>query len=316
MKIEQCTTFIHADDFGITPGQAKDILSLSSSCGGDGALNSVSIFTNSPAFHEATSLAQPYANRGVLRVCLHLNLVEGPSITDPKRIPLLVNERGMFDNDFVRLLKLGITNKCEAFNQLVIECRSQIQRFLSAFPDQQLSFQLDSHQHVHAVPIVYKALAQALAEENCLVRRLREPIDPLSLYRTYGEGDAKESDSVPMPQTHNAPMRIPMVNRSKIFLISALWRKCPVDEIPWAPNRPASAPLFSGVALSGHMDEFNKPLLASFQHEATRQTRDVEILFHPISVPIEECLDPLNKPFAEACASASRNREAELIKKL
>ncbi len=87
--------------------------------------------------------------------------------------------------------KLGITNKCEAFNQLVIECRCQIQRFLSAFPDQQLSFQLDSHQHVHAVPIVYKALAQALAEENCLVRRLREPIDPLSLYRTYGEGDAK-----------------------------------------------------------------------------------------------------------------------------
>ena len=188
--------------------------------------------------------------------------------------------------------------------------------FLSAFPDQQLSFQLDSHQHVHAVPIVYKALAQALAEENCLVRRLREPIDPLSLYRTYGEGSAKESGSVPMPQTHDAPTRIPMVNRAKIFLISALWRKCPVNEIPWAPNRPTSAPLFSGVALSGHMDEFNKTLLASFQHEATRQTRDVEILFHPISVPIEECLDPLNKPFAEACASASRNREAELIKKL
>ena len=107
MQIEQCTTFIHADDFGITPGQAKDILSLSSSCGGDGALNSVSIFANSPAFHEAASLAQPHANRGVLRVCLHLNLVEGPSIADPKRISLLVNERGMFDNDFVGLLQAG-----------------------------------------------------------------------------------------------------------------------------------------------------------------------------------------------------------------
>ena len=34
MQIEQRTTFIHADDFGITPGQAKAILSLSSSCGG------------------------------------------------------------------------------------------------------------------------------------------------------------------------------------------------------------------------------------------------------------------------------------------
>ena len=107
MQIEQRTTFIHADDFGITPGQAKAILSLSSSCGGSGALNSVSIFANSPAFYEAASLAQPYVRRGVLRVCLHLNLVEGPSVADPKRIPLLVNERGMFDNNFMGLFKLA-----------------------------------------------------------------------------------------------------------------------------------------------------------------------------------------------------------------
>ena len=285
MKNEQCTTFIHADDFGITPVQAKEILSLSSSCNGIGALNSVSIFANSPAFDEAVSLAQPYANRGVLRVCLHLNLVEGPSLSNPERIPLLVNENGMFKNNFVGLLKLGIVNKHDVFDQLVIECRSQIQRYLSAFPNQQLSFQLDSHQHVHAIPVVYKALAQALIEENCQVMRLRE-------------------------------IRIPMVNRAKIFLISALWRKCPVNDIPWSPNRPSSAPLFSGVALSGHMDEFNKLLLASFQHEAARQGRDAEILFHPISVPIKECLDPLNVPFAEACASESRNREAALIRKL
>ena len=121
MQIEQRTTFIHADDFGITPGQAKAILSLSSSCGGSGALNSVSIFANSPAFYEAASLAQPYVRHGVLRVCLHLNLVEGPSVADPKRIPLLVNERGMFDNNFMGLFKLGITNNGEAFYQLVLE---------------------------------------------------------------------------------------------------------------------------------------------------------------------------------------------------
>lgn len=196
---------------------------------------------------------------------------------------------------------------------MLLNARSQIQRFLSAFPDQQLSFQLDSHQHVHAVPIVYRALAQALAKENCLVKRLREPIDPLPLYRTCVEVDSKESAGSSTSQSRNTPTRIPMVNRAKIFLISALWRKCSVNDIPWAPNRPASAPLFSGVALSGRMDKFSKPLLASFQHEATRQNRDAEILFHPISVPIEKCLDPLNKPFAEACASVSRNHEAELI---
>ena len=212
MKNEQCTTFIHADDFGITPVQAKEILSLSSSCNGIGALNSVSIFANSPAFDEAVSLAQPYANRGVLRVCLHLNLVEGPSLSNPERIPLLVNENGMFKNNFVGLLKLGIVNKHDVFDQLVIECRSQIQRYLSAFPNQQLSFQLDSHQHVHAIPVVYKALAQALIEENCQVMRLREPIDPLSVYRSSIGNSSKESDNTPMAQTHKASIRIPMVN--------------------------------------------------------------------------------------------------------
>lgn len=214
MKNKQCTTFIHADDFGITPVQAKEILSLSSSCNGIGALNSVSIFANSPAFDEAASLAQPYVDRGVLRVCLHLNLVEGPSLSNPERIPLLVNEHGMFKNNFIGLLKLGIINKHAVFDQLVIECRNQIQRYLSAFPNQQLSFQLDSHQHVHAIPVVYKALAQALIEENCQVLRLREPIDPLSVYRSSIGDSSKESDNTPMAQMHK---RIPMVNRSKIF---------------------------------------------------------------------------------------------------
>lgn len=134
MKNKQCTTFIHADDFGITPVQSKEILSLSSSCNGIGALNSVSIFANSPAFDEAASLAQPYVDRGVLRVCLHLNLVEGPSLSNPERIPLLVNEHGMFKNSFIGLLKLGIINKHAVFDQLVIECRNQIQRYFIAVP--------------------------------------------------------------------------------------------------------------------------------------------------------------------------------------
>ena len=40
----------HADDYGITEQQAADILKLSQVCGGQGALSSVSIFANSPAF--------------------------------------------------------------------------------------------------------------------------------------------------------------------------------------------------------------------------------------------------------------------------
>ena len=44
---------VHADDFGITVSQARAVLDLSSACDGQGALNSVSIFANSPAFEES-----------------------------------------------------------------------------------------------------------------------------------------------------------------------------------------------------------------------------------------------------------------------
>ena len=49
---------------------------------------------------------------------------------------------------------------------------------------------------------------------------------------------------------------------------------------------------------------------------AAEQGRDLEVLFHPISVPVEQCLDPENLPFAQACASPNRDAEAELIASL
>ena len=61
----------HADDYGITEQQARDILALSSACGGDGALSSVSIFVNSPAFEIAADLARPHVESGALRLALH-----------------------------------------------------------------------------------------------------------------------------------------------------------------------------------------------------------------------------------------------------
>ena len=54
---------VHADDFGITVSQARAVLDLSSACDGQGALNSVSIFANSPAFEESAALARRYAWR-------------------------------------------------------------------------------------------------------------------------------------------------------------------------------------------------------------------------------------------------------------
>lgn len=313
MTNTQPATLIHADDYGITATQAHRILSLSSTCGGNGALNSLSIFANSPAFPDAASLVKPHWKHGNIQVRLHLNLVEGAPVSRPAEVPLLVDERGMFANNFLGLLALSIGARRKAFfEQLVFECRSQIRQFLSQFPSQKKHMQIDSHQHVHAIPLVYKALATALQEEGCEISLLREPLDPLRLYHAVRcEGGQRTQN----PTSHS-PEKLPqpsLANKAKVLLIDALWKKCPKNDMPWAQGALLPAPLFCGVGLSGMMGEFNEPLLSSFQREAKQQNRDLEILFHPVSVPLEECLDPANKPFAEACASASRQLEAERI---
>ena len=253
----------HADDYGITEQQAADILKLSQVCGGQGALSSVSIFANSPAFEAAVEMARPYVESGKLAMALHLNLVEGRPCAPVAEVPLLVNQRGTFANDFVGLWKLSMGAQRWAFRQqLQRECVAQIQRYLTAFPQMKRTMRVDSHQHTHAVPAVFDALSQAVAELGVTVTHLRCPIEPLGPHRTAGSN-------------------MPPVNLAKDALITWLWRKNR-GKMPAA----CEVPLFCGVVLSGAMDT------------------------------VEQCLDPENAPFAAACASEARNREAERLRYL
>ena len=64
------------------------------------------------------------------------------------------------------------------------------------------------------------------------------------------------------------------------------------------------------------MFKITDSLINTLQAKANSLDRDVELLFHPVSVPIEKCLDPLNKPFAQACASNNRDREAQKLREM
>ncbi len=256
-----------------SPNSRPPKSSLSQVCGGQGALSSVSIFANSPAFEAAAEMARPYVESGKLAMALHLNLVEGRPCAPVTEVPLLVNQRGTFTNDFVGLLKLSMGAQRWAFRQqLQRECVAQIQRYLTAFPQMKRTMRVDSHQHTHAVPAVFDALSQAVAELGVTVTHLRCPIEPLSPHRTAGSN-------------------MPPVNLAKDALITWLWRK----------NRgkmPAGCevPLFCGVVLSGAMDTVDWPLLDAFESLAADRGKNVQVLFHPVSVPIEQCLDPENAP--------------------
>lgn len=285
----------HADDYGITLAQAKAILALSSACGGKGVLESASIFANSPAFDEAARLAAPFVASGALKMSVHLNLVEGAPCKRPEDIPLLVNDRGTFAHDFIGLMRLARGPQRAAFKeQATSEFAAQIERFARAFPSQRDALRLDSHQHTHAVPLLFDAMLDAIARCEGSPAYIRMPAEPLSPYRIA------QQTSLLSP-----------VNLAKDVLLSHFCAKN-AAKVP----RGCTTALFCGVALSGRMERMNPDLVRAFEQEAERRSRPVEMLFHPVSVPIQECLDPQNSAFAEACASPARDNEARTLVEL
>lgn len=289
-------SFFHADDYGITFDQSRAILSLSKATGGHGALNSISIFANSPSFSEAASLAAPFVEGGSIHASVHLNLVEGHPCADPLSLPLLVDSRGAFCHDFVGLLRLSLGRQREEFHrQATYELAAQIDRFLTAFPQEQQTLRVDSHQHTHAIPVVFDALMEALDACDCTLGYLRTPVESLS----------------PHLSSLGSLQRIKPVNLAKDALLSLLWH---VNRMKMPPG--CTTALFCGVVLSGRMEQVDTDLVHSFEKLASKRGEDLEILFHPISVPRSLCLDPQNEPFARACASPSRDAEARAIERL
>lgn len=289
------TTIFHADDYGITADQARAILALCRAGAQRGALSSVSIFANSPAFVESAALAAPFVEHGTLKMAVHLNLVEGPCCADPATIPLLVDERGMFRNNFVGLLKLSFGSQRETLcTQAETEFRAQIARFLEAFPLLKDELRLDSHQHTHVISPLFEVLLAAAADLGCTLEHVRLPAEPLRPHITAG-----------------GAKRLRPVNLAKDALLSTLCHSA-------RQKLPASCAtsVFCGVALSGHMDQVDAQLVQAFERYAADHETDLEVLFHPISVPFEQCLDPQNLPFATVCAAPARDAEARTLSAL
>lgn len=286
---------IHADDFGITEQQAQDILLLCDTNNHEGTLNSISILANSPFFESIACTLKPAIKSGKLEISLHINLVEGQPCAPANEIPLLLNKRGTFKHDFIGLLLHSFGSiKTSFYSQIVKECTAQIERYLEVFPEQQHSLSIDSHQHTHAIPLIFNALLEALSDCNCTLSRIRIPTEDISLYKKCG-----------------LQKEIPWQNRLKIKLINNLCRNIQ-QKIP----SNCTIPLFCGIGFSGEMFKVTGNLIDALEMKATTLNRDAELLFHPISVPIEKCLDPLNKPFAQACASKNRDREAQKLREL
>jgi predicted glycoside hydrolase/deacetylase ChbG (UPF0249 family) len=161
---------VHADDLGLHASSTEGMLRL----GARGCLDRVSLVANGEAFGRA---AARLAGDGGLPWSVHLNLVEGKSVSPREAVPLLVDAEGSFRLGFVGLWVLYTFRprlRRELTGQIGRELGAQVRRVREALPDGRL--RLDSHQHVHLLPFVFRIiLARAAAWNVASIRLATEP---------------------------------------------------------------------------------------------------------------------------------------------
>lgn len=236
-----------ADDYGLNAVSSERIRQ----CVEKGCLNKVSVFPN---FDKAD--LKEFA--GKVRLSLHINLIEGKCMSDADKISLLADENGNFKHTFGGIFKLNLFNRKKLEAEAYREIKAQVMFWKSILPEGN-AFCVDSHQHTHMIPAVFRALLKVLSDEKIDAQYIRIPAEPIfpyiktpTLYFTYSG-----------------------VNLIKQWLLNFLW---------FINKSKAKIPkaYFMGILFSGKMDKkrINK-ILPQYIKMAEKNGRDIEVLFHP-----------------------------------
>ena len=241
-----------ADDYGMNNISSMHI----KQCVDEGILNKVSVFPN----FERVNSEDIQKNKSV-RLSLHLNIVEGRCMADRGELNLITDKDGNFIHTFCGLFKLNLFHRKKLEAQLYKEIKAQVLYWKSILP-QSTSFSIDSHQHTHMIPAVFRALIKVLRDEKIDLEYMRIPAEPLlpyiktpSLYFTYNP-----------------------VNIIKQLLLKFLW----LINKKTLKNYKISTSYFFGILFSGKMDEKRvRKILPKYKKLAEKNKMDIEVLFHP-----------------------------------
>lgn len=156
---------IHADDYGLAPGINRAIEEGLER----GALHSASILLGG----ERTTAALAWAaSHPAFDFGVHLNLTQGRPVLAGWRVPSLVDGSGRF-RPLVPFLIRWVLGRV-ALSEIADEWRAQIAAARGA--GVRISH-LDSHEHVHLVPKIFRGVAARLAtEERVVLRAMDGPI--------------------------------------------------------------------------------------------------------------------------------------------
>ena len=283
----------HSDDYGINLPSSQYILD----CHEQGALNRLAILANSPNFSSCCELLTPYVRSGSIDISVHLNLVEGKSLSKADQLSILTDQDGYFCCSFESLLMKSLSSQRRQLRQEIKnELSLQIQRVQDAFPDALIG--LDSHQHFHMIPLVFEVVLEIVGEKSMDVPYIRVSGEPL----------------MPFITTPSIWCYIKPINVIKNMLLNFF----SLYNDPKLRSMGISTNIFWGLMFSGDMNlHIVSKLMTKFQAIAQRRGLPLEVLSHPCPIPrAEDCLDPRKKDFVAFYTSKGREDEAIMLKNI
>ena len=275
-----------ADDYGISEGANSRI----ENCLENGVLNKISVLPNG----KDSDFKKRLSGKDAM-LSLHINLVEGCPLSNPNDVDLLVSESGYFKYSFIGLLALSLSPKRKKLEkQIYKEIQNQIE-FWKKTTGETLSVSIDSHQHTHMIPLIFKTLMRVIKEEGLKVSYLRIPNEPL----------------LPYIYTPTLYFEYHPVGLVKQWLLKTF---ALVNRRELKKSKIQSA-YFMGILFSGKLNEARiRKLLPHYLKLANKYNKNIEIGFHPGYVKSgEKLLDGSRQDFRKFYFSPWRNIEHETL---
>ena len=208
---------------------------------------------------------------------------------------MLATDGGFFRHSFIGLFLQSISpNRKRLEAQLYQELRLQIQFWKQAM-GAQTPVAMDSHQHTHMIPLVFRTLMRVIRDEGLDVAYLRIPAEPLSPYLLT-------------PSLYLSYSPIGLVKQWLLKFFALINRKTfKQANIPTA--------YFMGVLFSGKMTErFIQKLLPRYLKLAEKHNRNIELGFHPgYSEPGEQLICGSRADFSQFYSSPWRKAEYDAL---
>ena len=319
MKIGETNIFLQSDDYGESYNTSRDILELVKK----GHLDGISVITNMKdheKYHDMFMKAIPEMKR-LPYITVHLDLVEGRLIgtADPDSVEKIAGAssdnlipwtwKSLFLLSFhlpVRDLNGNRMRYKEVLEQLKTEIACQLRRGFDFIYEAQTiasesdikyepqTYRIDSHQHAHLIPIVWKALTYLIEKNNLEfdhIRTAHEPLWPFIRTLGFGRGGVKPIGLI----------------KNRILAILA-----PKAERYISDHGQKPAYLW-GLIMTGHMDmDRIDRVMPHMLKVCEKKGYDLELNIHPGSMLESEVTDEIPRGSADDFyLSKNRSMEAE-----